>query len=73
MADSATQIREDLDQLVRSAGWLRFTEHVRKEWGTVEDGGGAMFLKATRDAVAAADPQRRRSRLAVDVNFGWHR
>ena len=53
--DNTTQYREDLEQLVHCAGWHRFKEHVRKEWGTADDGGGAMFLKATREAVSSAD------------------
>ena len=24
---------EDLDQFIRSQGWLRFTQHAEKEWG----------------------------------------
>jgi hypothetical protein len=48
--DSATQIREDLEQLVATAGWQRFREYAAKEWGTREQGGGARFTMAARQA-----------------------
>jgi hypothetical protein len=42
--------REDLEQLVSCAGWLRFCDYVAKEWGTRENGGGARFTMAARQA-----------------------
>ena len=43
-------LREDLDELVRSAGWQRFVAHVQQEWGTREAGGGVRFTMAARQA-----------------------
>ena len=45
-------LREDLDHLVHSPGWLRFRQHVEKEWGVPDAGGGVRF---TRAATQAAD------------------
>lgn len=45
-------LREDLDHLVHSPGWRRFCQHVEKEWGHREHGGGVKF---TRAATQAAD------------------
>lgn len=45
-------LREDLDHLVHSPGWSRFLEHVAKEWGTREHGGGARFTQATHTAAS---------------------
>lgn len=43
-------LREDLDHLVHSPGWMRFLAHVEQEWGTREKGGGARFTQAAREA-----------------------
>lgn len=43
--------REDLDQLVNSAGWRRFCEVVTRDWGTLESGGGAFFTRAVADSI----------------------
>lgn len=48
-------LREDLDHLVSSPGWTRFIDHVQKEWGTVENGGGARFTLAARAAANDTD------------------
>ena len=48
-------LREDLDHLVHSPGWLRFLAHVEKEWGTRERGGGARFTMAANQAVNIGD------------------
>lgn len=45
-------LREDLDHLVHSPGWMRFLAHVEQEWGTREKGGGARFTQATHHAAA---------------------
>lgn len=52
MGDSVTQEREDLEQLVSTPGWMRFLNHVRREWGNPEDGGGQRFMVAHRQVLA---------------------
>lgn len=47
--------REDLDALVQSAGWMRFVEHVQREWGSREHGGGVRFEQATEKAANLTD------------------
>lgn len=46
--------REDLEALLRSAGWARFQQHVQSEWGTA-DGGGQRFLLAVTKAANHTD------------------
>lgn len=41
---------EDLDALIRSAGWQRFKAHVAEQWGTPSAGGGIRFQQAVRQA-----------------------
>lgn len=48
-------LREDLDHLVHSPGWLRFRQHVEREWGTREAGGGIRFEQATEKAANLTD------------------
>jgi hypothetical protein len=48
-------LREDLDHLVHSPGWLRFLAHVEQEWGTPKHGGGARFTLAARAAANDTD------------------
>lgn len=42
--------KEDLDQFVRSQGWLRFKQHVEKDWD-------ARFQALVRQAITGADDQ----------------
>lgn len=46
---------EDLDALIRSAGWLRFKAYVAAQWGTPEHGGGARFQAAVAQASNQSD------------------
>ncbi len=46
---------EDLDALVRSAGWARLLFHVEQQWGTEENGGGHRFMTAVREAAKEDD------------------
>lgn len=48
-------LREDLDHLIHSPGWLRFLAHVKQEWGTREGGGGIRFEQATEKAANLTD------------------
>ncbi|HYF37260.1 MAG TPA: hypothetical protein VD994_18305 [Prosthecobacter sp.] len=48
-------LREDLDHLVHSPGWSRFLEHVEREWGSREKGGGVRFTQAAHQAANIGD------------------
>lgn len=48
-------LREDLDHLVHSPGWLRFCQHVEQEWGTREKGGGLRYERAAEQAANLSD------------------
>jgi hypothetical protein len=50
MAD--VQEFEDLDELMRSAGWQRFKAYTAEQWGTPSAGGGARFQLAVRASAA---------------------
>jgi hypothetical protein len=39
---------EDLEQMVNSAGWGRFSQMVSTNWGTPANGAGARFAHAAR-------------------------
>lgn len=41
---------EDLDALIRSAGWQRFKTYVAEQWGTPSAGGGVRFQAAVAHA-----------------------
>lgn len=45
----AVKEREALEALVNDEGWKVFCRHVEQEWGT-QEGGGATFLNAVRNA-----------------------
>ena len=48
-------LREELEELVKSPGWLRFREHVEREWGTRDTGGGIRFEQAAAKAANLTD------------------